>query len=133
MNARGLLKPLRRPRLWLALWTLALAIVVVVCLVPAPELPETPPGGDKIEHALAYFLLAASAVQLFATRRALIAAGIGLFVLGVLIEFAQGAFTTTRSMDAMDALADAVGVIAGLAIARTPLRDLLLRFDRRRG
>lgn len=133
MTGHGVLKPLRHPRLWLALWTIALVVVVVVCLVPAPDLPDTPPGGDKIEHALAYFLLAASAVQLFATRRALIFAGIGLLVLGVLIEFAQGAFTTTRSGDAWDAVADAVGVVLGLALARTPLRDLLARFDAPRG
>lgn len=123
------LKPLRHPRAWLALWWLAIAVTFVVCLVPGPDLPEVPPGGDKIEHFLAYFLLAAAAVQLYATRRALAFAGFGLLALGIAIELAQGAFTTTRAADAWDVVADAVGVAAGLAIAWTPLRDVLMRVD----
>ena len=126
-----MLKPLRHPRRWLGAWWLAIAITVVVCLVPGPDLPRTPPGGDKIEHFLAYFLLAAAAVQLYATRRALWIVAAGLVALGIAIEFAQGAFTTTRAMDAWDAVADAVGVAAGMATAWTPLRDVLLRIERR--
>lgn len=127
---RGL-KPLRHPRLWLWFWWLAVVLVFVVCLVPAPDLPLTPPGFDKLEHATAFFLLAASAVQLYQGGRALWRVAIGLLALGVAIELAQYAFTRTRSMDPADVLADAVGVAAGFAIALTPLRDLLLRLDAR--
>ncbi len=131
MSAATALKPLRHPRAWLALWWLAVAVVFVVCLVPAPDLPRTPPGFDKVEHVLAFFLLAASAVQLYRGRRALWRAAIGLLALGVAIELAQYAFTATRSMDPRDVLADAAGVAAGFAIALTPLRDLLLRIEAR--
>jgi VanZ family protein len=127
---RGL-KPLRHPRLWLSLWWLAVVLVFVVCLVPAPDLPMAPPGGDKIEHFLAYFLLAASAVQLYEGRRVLWRVAIGLVVLGIAVEFAQGALTTTRSMDPWDAVADAIGVAIGLASVLTPWRDLLLRLEAR--
>lgn len=123
------LKPLRHPRAWLALWWLAVVVVFVVCLLPAPDLPLTPPGGDKVEHFLAYFLLAASAVQLYQGRRALWRVAIGLVLLGIVIELAQAAFTTTRAMDPWDAVADTLGVIAGFATLLTPLRDLLLRID----
>ena len=127
-DLRGL-KPLRHPRTWLALWCLAVVLVFVACLVPAPDLPSVPHGFDKIEHFLAFFLLAASAVQLYATRRALWYAALGLLALGVAIELAQFAFTSSRSMDPRDVLADVLGVAAGFAIALTPLRDLLLRID----
>ena len=127
---RGL-KPLRHPRLWLSLWWLAVVVVFVVCLVPAPDLPLMPPGGDKIEHFLAYFLLAASAVQIYQGARALWRVAIGLVALGVAVEFAQGAFTATRSMDAWDVVADTLGVAAGFAITLTPWRDLLLRIEAR--
>ena len=127
---RGL-KPLRHPRLWLSLWWLAVVVVFVVCLVPAPDLPLMPPGGDKIEHFLAYFLLAASAVQIYQGPRALWRVAIGLVALGVAVEFAQGAFTATRSMDAWDVVADTLGVAAGFAITLTPWRDLLLRIEAR--
>lgn len=131
MTQPGWLKPLRHPRAWLALWWLAVVLVFAVCLVPAPELPSVPRGFDKLEHFLAFFLLAASAVQLYATRRALWCAAIGLVLLGVAIELAQFAFTRTRSMDPADVLADALGVAAGFALARTPLRDLLLWIEAR--
>jgi len=125
----GWLKPLRHPRAWLALWWLAVMLVFAACLVPARDLPSVPRGFDKVEHFLAFFLLAASAVQLYATRRALWCAAAGLLALGVAIELAQFAFTRSRSMDPADVLADALGVAAGFSIALTPLRDLLLRIE----
>lgn len=115
-------------RLWLGLWGLAIAIVIVVSLLPAPELPKVPPGGDKLEHFLAYCLLSFAAVQLFATRSALLRAGLGLVALGIALEIAQGVFTSTRQMDAQDALANTLGVLGGLAMLMTPARNLLLRF-----
>ena len=124
------LKPLRRPRLWLGLWCVAIVVVVVLSLIPAPQL-SLPAGSDKFEHVLAYLVLAAAAVQLFATRRALLRAGLGLVVLGIALEVAQYALTSDRMMDSADALANTLGVVAGLATTLTPLRDVLLRFDRR--
>jgi hypothetical protein len=56
---------------------------------------------------------------------------IGLVLLGVGIELAQGMFTIDRSADPLDALADGVGVLLGLATALTPWRDQLLRIERR--
>lgn len=123
----GAFKPLRHPRLWAGLWWLAVLAVVVVCLMPPPPL-ALPQNSDKVEHFLAYFVLAASAVQLYRAGRPLLWVGWGLVLLGIAIEFAQGALTATRTADAMDALADTIGVLAGLATALTPWRDLLLRW-----
>lgn len=123
------LKPLRWPRAWLALWTLAIVATVVVCLIPLDGMPPLPDNGDKVEHLLGYFLLSSSAVQLFAGRRALAFAAIGLVALGIGIEFAQG-FTAYRSSDPADALANTIGVLSGMATALTPWRDLLLRIEK---
>ncbi|NYF36464.1 VanZ family protein [Stenotrophomonas sp. JAI102] len=120
------MKPLRWPRFWLALWWLAVLGTLVVCLIPPPSIP-LPENSDKVEHFLAYFLLAASAVQIYRRRAALVWAAVGLVALGIGIEFAQGALTVNRLADPMDALANSVGVLAGMAIVFTPLRDLLLR------
>lgn len=125
------LKPLKHARLWSALWSLGIAVVVVASLVPAPHLPEVPLGSDKIEHFVGYFLLAAAAVQLYARRASLFGACLALVLLGIGLEFAQDAWTTTRTMDPQDALADTLGVIAGLATVLTPWRDALLRMDPR--
>lgn len=126
MAATTLLKPLRWPRAWLALWWLAVLGTLVVCLIPPPSIP-LPENSDKVEHFLAYFLLAASAVQIYQRRAALVWAAVGLVALGIGIELAQGALTVNRMADPMDALANSVGVLAGMAIVFTPLRDLLLR------
>lgn len=123
------LKPLRRPRLWLGLWWLAIVLGVVISLVPPPPI-VVPRGSDKLVHLLCYGVLAAGAVQLFATRHALLRAGAGLVMLGVVLEFAQSALTSTRMLEPRDALANTLGVLLGLATAWTPLRDVLLRFDR---
>lgn len=126
MTATGMLKPLSFPRVWLGLWWLAIAVTIVVCLIPPPPL-ALPQNSDKVEHFLAYFLLASAAVQIYRTRAALLWAGAGLVLLGVGIEFLQGALTTDRMADPMDALANSVGVVVGMATVFTPLRDLLLR------
>jgi VanZ family protein len=119
------IKPLRHRNAWLALWLCGVAALVVVCLLPSPDLPNLHVS-DKLEHALAFALLAGSAVQLFERGRALVVVGLGLLALGVGIEFAQALFTTTRAMEAADVVADAIGIVAGLATALTPLRDVLL-------
>jgi len=121
------LKPLPWPRAWLLLWWGLVGIVVALSLVPGDALPPLPlPGSDKIEHCVAYALLAASAVQLF-ERPAVLRAGFGLIALGAALEIAQFLFTQTRQMDLLDAVADALGVGAGLVTAWMPLRDALLR------
>ena len=124
--ARRWVKPLRYRNAWLALWLLGVTVLIVVCLLPSRDLPALQVS-DKLEHALAFALLAGSAVQLFERWRALLLVGLGLLALGIGIEFAQALFTTTRAMEAADVVADAIGIVAGLSVAITPLRDLLLR------
>ena len=127
----GTLKPFARPQRWLGAWWGMVAAVIVGSLLPALLLPDLPPGSDKLEHLLGYATLAASAVQLFATRGALLRAGVFLIALGVAIEVAQGTLTTSRAMDANDAIANSLGVCLGLATMLTPMRDWLLSVDRR--
>lgn len=107
---------------------LAVLTVIVVCLIPPPPIP-LPENSDKGEHFLAYFILAGSAVQLFRRGRPLLWVGAGLVLMGIGIEFAQGALTSNRMADPMDAVANTIGVLAGMATALTPLRDILLRWQ----
>lgn len=131
MSGPRVLKPFRHPRVWLGLWLLAIAAVMVLSLVNLSGLPPVPDGGDKVEHFLAYALLSAGAVQLFARRRTWLVVALVLVALGIGLEFAQGALTTTRMQDGMDALANALGVVAGLATAMFSMRDLLLKLETR--
>lgn len=125
------LKPFRRPLLWSALWCIAVALVVVASLMPVPDLGRLPSGTDKVEHFLTYAALAAGAVQLYPRWRSLLSVGVALVLMGIGLEYAQGALTEYRMMDRADALANTLGVIAGLGTKLTPWRDLLLRLDNR--
>lgn len=113
------------------MWCLAIAGVVALSLLPPPPTPDFD-GSDKVSHFAAYFVLAACAVQLFRTWTALLSVGVGLVLVGIGIEYAQDAFTDNRMIEAKDALANTLGVIAGLATRLTPQRDLLLWIDGRR-
>jgi VanZ family protein len=131
---RSLLRDFRYPALWLAIWLMMVGAVIATSLLPAEDLP--PPafdGVDKVEHFLAYLLLSAWAVMLFAHRRAQALVVAGLIGLGIGLEFAQGALTVSRQADSADALANALGALAGLMLAPTPVARALSWLDRRLG
>jgi VanZ family protein len=125
------LKPFRRPWLWVGLWVIVIAAVVIGSLVPAHDLPKVPAGFDKLEHFGAYALLAAGAVQLFVRRLSWAFVCVMLVLMGIGIEYLQGQMGLGRMLDRQDALANTIGVLIGLATAFTPWRDALLRLDRR--
>jgi VanZ family protein len=102
--------PYRLPRpLRLALYALATAILLYICLAPSRDLPKVNLW-DKEEHAAAWFVLAATGL-LLAPRRpraiALYAFGVGVFV-----ELAQGLMSFGRDADWHDLAADSVGIVA---------------------
>lgn len=125
------LKPFRHPLLWAGLWVLAIAVVVVASLVPVSGLPDVPKNFDKVEHFVAYAVLAAGAVQLFARRLSWALVCVLLVLMGIGLEHLQAQMALGRMLDRVDALANTFGVLAGLATAFTPWRDALLRLDRR--
>jgi len=125
------MRALRWPRFWLGLWFLAIALVVVLSLTPPPELDAPlPPHFDKLEHFAAYSALAFGAVQLFARRSVLALVAVLLVALGIALEYAQGALTHgLRERDGFDALANSLGVAAGMACAATPLKHCAQRLE----
>lgn len=126
------LREFRRPRVWVCLWLALIAGVVVASLLPSGELPKIPIQDlDKVEHFLAYAVLSAYAVMLFARMRAQALAALALIVLGLALEAAQAQMTQTRTGSGADALANTLGVLTGLQLAVTPLARALQRFDGR--
>ena len=125
------LKPFKRLLLWAGLWVLAVAVVVVASLIPVSGLPDVPKNFDKVEHFVAYAALAAGAVQLFARRLSWAVVCVMLVLMGIGLEHLQAQMALGRQLDRVDALANTLGVLAGLATAFTPWRDALLRLDHR--
>lgn len=124
------LKPFKRPWLWAGLWMLAIAAVVIGSLLPSQDLPSVDVD-DKLQHFVAYAALSAGAVQLFARRLSWGFVCVLLVLMGIGLEVLQAQMVLGRMLDRNDALANTIGVLIGLATAFTPLRDVLLRFDRR--
>ena len=96
-------------------WTVA---ILAACSVPGPALPQTPGlplSVDKWVH-VGMFLGFGALWSLAAPGRAwtVLAAGLAY---AVAIEVWQGALPIGRSPDPYDAVADAVGLVAGLALA----------------
>lgn len=130
MSRPAWLQPLRHASSWLSLWWLAIAVVLVASLAPPRALPPIADGSDKLYHLLGYFVLAAVAVQLFRRGAGLWWVAAGLVLMGIAVEWAQGALTAQRSADPLDALANAAGVALGMALAFTPARHWLQRLER---
>lgn len=105
----------RTQRVWLVAFWLSVITGVVVSLWPGPAMPEPWfPSADKVQHAVAYAVLAWLGLQAGYRSKRWLASG--LLALGGAIEVAQG-LTETRTAEWLDWLADAAGIAAGLAIA----------------
>jgi len=126
-------KPVNHRKFWLGLWLFAIITVIILSLIPPPAiLMNLPENSDKGEHFLAYFLLAFSATQLFHKSRFLYLVGLLLILLGISLEWAQSALTSTRMADPWDALANTLGVATGLSATFTSLSNILLRLQPKR-
>ena len=97
------------------LYTIALTFVSLMQLKKLPEIGVS--NGDKIFHFLSYavltFLWAKTFVFRFKLERrnAIILSVVASIVFGIIIEVMQGTFTVTRQTDAMDVLANTLGVL----------------------
>ena len=115
-------------RLWRGIGWLMLAVVVFLTLTPnPPKLGITLLSWDKAQHTLAYAFLAWWFLQAgFSATTATIVTG--LILLGVALEFAQGAMGV-RFMEVTDMVANALGVVIGWVLTRTPVGEVLSRLD----
>ena len=106
---------LRYARAWLVAGWLIVIGVVIASLVPTQSLPEVDVS-DKFEHAVAYASLTLWFAGIYRRSRYLHIV-LGFFLLGVAIEFAQGAMHLGRQRDYHDVIANSGGIVAGWLIA----------------
>ncbi len=113
-------------RLWLTFSWLLVVLVVYLSLDPSP--PDPLSGwldSDKLKHMLAYGTLAVCFTQLYDSLpgRGLVACG--LIAMGVAMEYLQQ-LGGQRTFDYADMLANALGVLLGWALMRSPLENLFI-------
>lgn len=101
-----------------AFWAALLFGFVMAVLPKPPTLPGQP--SDKVQHILAFMVLAALASLAYPRTRA-VPIGLGLAAYGALIEFAQMIPALHRDAELLDWIADVVAasiVLALFAVAR---------------
>jgi hypothetical protein len=103
--------PFRALCAW-AFWAAAL-FALVMALLPHP--PQIGQASDKVQHILAFAVLAGLAA--LAWPRRLLLVGLGLFAFGGLIELLQMIPSLHRDAQAADWIADAGATITVLALA----------------
>lgn len=111
---------LKYRRAWLVAGMLLVGLVVYLSLIPHPPEPLSFPQSDKLEHGFAYASLSLWFCQIFLRGRQRIAVVVALVTLGVVIEILQG-LSGYRYFEYADMLANSVGVLLGVLLARTPL------------
>lgn len=96
-----------------AFWAAALFALVMASLPRPPQLPGDP--SDKVQHILAFAVLAALAASAYA-RTALVRIALGLSAFGALIELVQTIPALHRDASWLDWLADTVSAAAVLGL-----------------
>ena len=139
MTERGTVHPsarLRWHRAWIALGGAIMLWILWMALRPDPGITLDFPYGDKLLHATTFTCLMGWWGNVYRDRRARGWAALGCLAFGVFIEFAQW-LSPPRDADALDVLADGVGIIVALPLLRTPLASVLASVEawsmRRRG
>ncbi|BAL24429.1 VanZ family protein [Azoarcus sp. KH32C] len=105
----------RRVRLLRSFFVAILIAVFVVALLPTTYEPKIVSWQDKVEHVLTFFTITLLGAAAWPGRFRTLAAGILTY--GAAIEIAQS-FTSWRSCDVRDWVADAAGVLAAAVVAQ---------------
>ncbi len=110
---------IRLRTLWFVLGILMLACVLAICLVPLNLRPVAAVYNDKVMHVLTFVLLTVwfGALQTQRARSAQIKLVAALFFYAIAIEVLQS-FTTYRSAEFADLVADLIGILLGGILLR---------------
>lgn len=121
---------LRYRKLWLSIGCLLIALVVYLSLTSAPlKLKLDLLYQDKFGHLLAYFAMMFWFAQIYHGHKQRLVLMLFFVLLGVSMECLQS-FDTNRYAEIGDMVANILGVLIAVLLALTPLKYLLLRFER---
>jgi VanZ family protein len=97
-------------------WAFAVCLVVVLvsALMP-PQIIVPPMGWDKMNHAMTFAMLAMLGCRAYPERKVQVL--LGLLAYGGVIELLQS-LTSYRSAEALDVVADGVGLLVGWTFTR---------------
>ncbi len=87
--------------------------------VDVRALGEATPPSDTLVHVIAWAVVMVLVGLATWSWRSLVAGGVGVAVLSVLVEVAQGPLTATRNTELSDIAANLAGITAGLLVVIT--------------
>jgi VanZ family protein len=96
-------------------WAFAVCLVVVLVTALMPPQIIGPVGWDKMNHAMTFAMLATLGCGAYSERKVQVL--LSLLAYGVLIELLQS-LTDYRTAEALDVVADGVGLLAGWTFTR---------------
>jgi len=118
----------RYAKVWLTLGWLLVALVVFLSLWPKPPQPLEFEQSDKLYHVIVYMTLMLWFANIYPQRSSQLQLSMGFFVMGVCLELLQGV-TEYRTFSYTDMLANGIGILLALYLAKTRLATYLLRLD----
>lgn len=114
---------------WLAGGWLLVSLIVYLSLTPHPPEPLSFPNADKLEHGFAYALLSLWFCQIYQQLRQRVVVIVALIGLGVVMEIMQG-WSGYRYFEYADMLANSLGALCGMLLARTPLGRVFFMIEK---
>ena len=118
----------RRWKAWFVTGIAFIGLVIYLSLTTHPIIVDSFEG-VKLGHFIAYAWLMVWFAQIYPSARARLAWGVGFVLMGVALEYLQGA-TGYRHFAYSDMVDNAYGVIAGGVLAWTPLGNVFNRLNR---
>lgn len=115
--------------IWRIIAFMNIALIIFLSIVPGPKDMGQLIGMDKLLHVLAYAFTMFWCRMCYSEKKHIIMFSIGLILMGGTLEIMQG-LTGYRMMSAYDMIANSIGVLLGLVLARTRLSMLLSNVER---
>ena len=103
-------------------------LIVVLSLWPKPPDLIGFEQSDKLTHIIAYSILMLWFSNIYPQSSSRLRLSIGFFAMGVCLEFLQG-MTEYRQFSYADMLANGIGILVALYLAKTRLATCLLHLD----
>jgi len=123
------MRNLRFGKIWLMIGWLLTLFIIISSLIPIPPDTLATSIGDKTLHLLVYLCLMLWFGFIYLPGKDYLKIGVGLVLMGMALEFLQGAMSYHRSMEFFDALFNTIGVTTGWFLSKTPISSLLLRLE----
>lgn len=122
-------------KLWLAIGYTYLLFVIVMTLIPEPDMVFGFDElfkllSDKAAHFTAYALLMGWFVQIYHAKKSHFIMALSFTLMGVVLEYLQG-IGQTRMFEVADMVANGTGVVLGWSIAYSRWANMLNWFEQR--